>query len=521
MKNGKIMNVVFIAGIVLLVLGGIIATIRGAFDMVTVIPLALGLIASGLYASLNFQKVKEAVTNKSTRYGFSAFVYTLIVAAIIVLVQSIFTIHSKTFDLSKAQKNTISEQTIKVLKNMKKEVDAYYFYSVKARVTQVEDILALYTKESPKCKFLAIDADRNPSLTMKYKVDKYGVIVLSRPDDGSQEKIDTLTEAAVTNGLIRVTRDTKKKIYFTTGHGEPALDGPKNEKTGYSVLKEELESYNYGVSSIQLFTQPSIPPDCFILVIAGPQSDLFDQEVRQINQFLSLGGRVMILDAPMVTNRNIDSLLKARGVIAQNDIIVDKMGRMFGGDPLMPIISTYDSHEITNSLRMASFMPNTRTFDLKGGIPGINISSLAKSGPGSWGETDINSVRKGTVSQGPGDLPAPLCVAAVISQNNTSYKVDALSATNNSSGAVVVFGSSDFVNNTFLSSSGNKDLILNAFNFMAGEGDAIAIKPKDNSFEPLFLSKIQGRMLFLIPAVFLPLLIAAIGVMVFVRRRMS
>src|SRR5665811_2480865 len=125
---------------------------------------------------------------------------------------------------------------------------------------------------------------------------------------------------------------------------------------------------------------------------------------------------------------------------------------------------------------MASFMPNTRTFDLKGGVPGINISSLAKSNPGSWGETDINSVRKGTVSQGSGDFASPLCVAAVISQNNASYKVDALSATNNTTAAVVVFGSSDFANNTFLSSSGNKDLILNAFNFLAGEGDTIAIK---------------------------------------------
>jgi ABC-type uncharacterized transport system involved in gliding motility auxiliary subunit len=443
------------------------------------------------------------------------------VAAIIVLVQSIFTIHSKTFDLTKAQKNTISEQTAKVLKNMKNEVDVYYFYSVRARVVQIEDIMSLYTKVSPKFKFQAIDADRNPTLAAKFKVDKYGVIVLSRPDNGSQEKVDTLTEEGVTNGLIRVTRDIKKKIYFTSGHGEPSIDGPKNEKSGYSVLKEELESYNYAVSSIQLFTQQGVPADCFILVIAGAQSDLFDPEVQQINRFLNTGGKVMILDAPMVSNRNLNGLLSTRGVVAQNDIIVDKMGRMFGGDPLMPIISTYDQHEITNSMKMASFMPNTRSFELKGTVPGITISSLAKSNPGSWGETDLNSVRKGSVSQGSGDLPAPLCVGAVISQNNASFKADAQSLTNNTNAEVVIFGSSDFVNNTYLSSSGNRDLILNSFNFMAGEGDAIAIKPKDNSFEPLFLSKVLGRMLFLVPTVFLPLLIAAIGVMVFVRRRMS
>ncbi len=521
MKNSKLMNAIFITGISLLVLSGIVASVRGEFDIFTVIPAALGLIAAGVYVAKNFAQVREAATNRSARYGFSAFVYTLIVVSIIVLVQSIFTIHSKTFDLSKAQKNTISDQTIKVLKNMKNEVDVYYFYSVRARAVQIEDILALYTKVSPKFKFQAIDADRNPALAAKYKVDKYGVIVLSRPDNGSQEKVDTLTEEGVTNGLIRVTRETKKKIYFTTGHGEPSLDAPKNEKTGYSSLKEELESYNYAVSAVQLFTQQGVPSDCSILVIAGPQSDLFDPEVQQVNQYLSGGGKLIIMDAPMVNNRNLNTLLSARGVIAQNDIIVDKMGRMFGGDPLMPIIAAYDSHEITNTLKMASFMPNTRTFDLKGTAAGITVNSLAKSNPGSWGETDLNSVRKGSVSQGPGDLAAPLCVAAAISQNNTTFKADALSLTNNSTAAVVVFGSSDFVNNTFLSSSGNRDFILNAFNFMAGEADTIAIKPKDNSFEPLFLSKIQGRMLFLVPTIFLPLLITAIGVMVFVRRRMS
>jgi len=37
----------------------------------------------------------------------------------------------------------------------------------------------------------------------------------------------------------------------------------------------------------------------------------------------------------------------------------------------------------------------------------------------------------------------------------------------------------------------------------------------------LFLSKISGRMLLIIPVIFIPLLIAAIGIMVFVRRRAS
>ncbi|MEI7543061.1 MAG: Gldg family protein [bacterium] len=521
MKNEKIMNAMIILGIILLTMAGIIAFLKGQFDLIAIIFGILGLIAAGVYVTMNIAKVEEIIKSKSARHGFLSLLYTIIVIVIIVLVQFIFTRYSKSFDLTKAQNNTISAQTIKVLDNMEKDIDVYYFYSVRSRVIQIEDMLALYQKEMPKFRFQAIDADRNLTLVAKFKVDSYGVIVLFRPDSGTQEKVDTLTETAVTNALIRLTRNSKKKIYFTTGHGEQSIEGPKNEKFGYSALKEMLETYNYEVSSLQLFMQTAVPKDCYILAIAGPQTDFFGAEVKQIDNYLSTGGRVIFMDAPLVSNKNINYLLLERGVMAHNDIIVDKIGSMFGGDPLVPIISTYDNHEITNTLKQASSMPNTRTFDLKGGVAGINISSLAKSNPGSWGETDITSVKAGSVSQGKYDLLSPLSVAVVISQDNTTYAVDAQALTNCSTGIMAVFGSADFANNTFLGLSGNKDFVINAFNFLAGESDTIAIKPKDNSYEPLSLTIMQGKMLFFIPSVFLPLLIALIGFVVFIRRKIS
>jgi len=521
MNREKMINISFIAGAALIVIAALIATVRGEFEPPTIIAAGLGLAGVGLYVAINFKTVKELFSNKAARYGFNAFIYTMIVVAIIVLVQTIFTIHSATFDLTKARRHEISEQTKKVLKAMKPKVEAYLFYSSRAPIQQVQDTMELYSKESAKFKFQAVDADRSPSTAARFKVDRYGIVVLFRPDNNAQEKVDTLTEEGITNGLIRITREAKKKIYFTKGHGEPSLDAPQNEKTGISALKGELEAYNFQVDSIELFSQPSVPPDASILVIAGPQIDLFDRESAMINGFLRNGGKVLVLDAPMVQLPKLAALLKSRGVIAQNDIIVDKMGKMFGGDPLMPIIANYDRHDITSSLRTASFMPNCRSFELKSGVAGVTLSPLARTGQSSWGETNLESVRRGSVSQDAADLPAPLIVGAAAEIDNSIYKADSDADTNPTKAELVVYGSSDFMNNTFLGASGNKDLVLNTFNFLAGEGDTIAIKPKDNSFEPLFLSKIQGRMLFIIPIIFIPLLITAIGIAVFVRRRSS
>jgi ABC-type uncharacterized transport system involved in gliding motility auxiliary subunit len=521
MKKENMLKFTLISSIVLLVIAAGYALISGDFGLVPVIIASAGLAALVFYTVSDLARVKEVVSNRATRYGAAAVVYSVLVVSLIFLAQSIFMNHSVKWDLTKNQKYTLSDQSVKVLKNLKTPVDAYMFYSEKSIPPGVEDTLKLYEKVTPKFKYQAVDMDRNPALAARFKADRYGIIVLSRPDNNAQEKIDTLTEQGITNALIRITRESKRKIYFTKGHGEPSLDAPKNEKTGYSVLKEELQSYNYDVADIELFSQPQVPKDCNILVIAGPQSDLFDREAVVINTYLMQGGKLIVFEAPMFNLPKLDAFLKAKGIVPQNDIVVDKMGKMFGGDPLMPIIATYGQHEITNSLNIASFMPNSRTFSLKNGIPGITLTELARTSPGSWGETDLSSVRQGSVSQGPQDLAAPLAVAVVSSIDYNMFKESGSREASNAKTDVVVFGSSDFVNNTFLGTQANMNLVLNAFNYLGGQGDTIAISPKETSFEPLFLSNIQGRLLLIVPVIFLPLLCIAFGVMVYLRRRMS
>ncbi|MCE5301283.1 MAG: GldG family protein [Spirochaetia bacterium] len=520
MKNEKLNNIIVIAGIALLVIAALVATVKGEFDLTGYIMAGLGAASLVLYSIVNFERVKGLFTNRATRYGFNAAVYSILVIGAIILAQTIFTIHTKEFDLTKAKRHTLSEQTNMVLKNLKTDVEAYYFYSVRARNTQIEDILKNYGKVSPKFKFTAVDADRSPSMAMKYKVDRYGVVVLARPDNKSQERVDILTEEGVTNGLIRITRDGKKKIYFLTGHGEPSVSGPANDKSGYATLKSELESYNYEVSEVELFSSPGVPADCSILVSAGSKADLFDNEAAAINRYLRGNGRVVLMLNPLVNTPKLSALLLSRGVVLHNDIVVDKMGRMFGGDPLMPIISQYEDHDITKSFRTASFMPNLRTVELKGGVRGVELKALASTNPGSWGETNLASIRQGQVAQDAGDLTAPLTAAAVVDIDNSVY-TDPSGVTGTGKTSIVIFGSSDFANNTYIGTSGNRDFILNAFNFLAGEGDTIAIKPKDNMFEPLFMSKINGRLLFLVPTIFLPLLIIGIGTLVYIRRKSS
>jgi ABC-type uncharacterized transport system involved in gliding motility auxiliary subunit len=520
MKNEKLMQALFIAGIVLLLLGSMIAIVRSEFEAATITMIALGAVMSGVYIWLNRKMIGPLFTSRNTRYGTNALIYSLIVIAIIGIEQAIFTVHTLQVDLTKNKKYVLSEQTMKILGGLKNDMDLYYFYSMKQRDPRIEDTMKQFEKASPHVKFQGVDADRQPGLAKGYNVTRYGVVVVSRKDNKTVEKVDDPTEETLINCILRLTRETKKKIYFTKGHGEPSVENPPSDKTAFSLMKDEMMSENYAPQELELFNAGKVPDDANELIIAGPQADFFDNEIKYIEDYLRHGGKVFLLYPALAHAPKLETLIKTFGVYADNDVIVDKISKMLGGDVLMPLISQYEQHEITKGFTVATMLPICRSFDLKSGVPGVTLQSLAKTNPAAWGETDLAGIKKGYVSNNAGkNKKGPLDVALIVNIDNALFKPDWDSATNSSKASVAVFGSSEFANNTYSQVAGNRDFFLNTVAFLAEEKDTIAIRPKDRSFEPLFVSKIQGRMLFILPTIFFPLLVLSIGVMVFVRRR--
>jgi len=76
------------------------------------------------------------------------------------------------------------------------------------------------------------------------------------------------------NGLQQITSASRTaKVYFQ-GHGEHPLRGQGALSQAPSVLGEK----NYTVQPLNLTQQPAIPKDATVVVVAGPQRSLFDQE---------------------------------------------------------------------------------------------------------------------------------------------------------------------------------------------------------------------------------------------------
>ncbi|PKL91890.1 MAG: hypothetical protein CVV21_03840 [Candidatus Goldiibacteriota bacterium HGW-Goldbacteria-1] len=506
--NKNVLNkILLITGLVLILLSALSAALIGMLNTAALISLALGLVCAGYAAFTERKTIITALSGKNAKQGINSVIYSILVVGIAVLVMAVAISNAKQFDLTKNKKYSLSDQTAKTLKALKKDIDAYYFFSVTAKNMEVEDTLKSYEKMNSKFRYNPVDADKNPAMGKKFNVDRYGVVVMSRKDNNTSETVDNLTEEGFTNAVLRLTNDIKKKVYFTQGHGEPSIDSPANDKSGYGSAKAALASQNYEAQQVELFTMTSVPRDAAVLIIAGPQADLFPNEIKVLKDYISNNGRVFVLYPPLVKLPNLESLISAYGFKPHNDIVVDKISKMLGGDFLMPVISSYESHEITKGFTVATFLPMCRTFELSG-----NAVSLSRTNPGSWGETDLAGIKEAKAGLDSKDIEGPLVVSAVTEIANEGNTTPAKAA-------IAVFGSSEFANNTFIASSGNRDMFLNVVSFLAQDSDKISIRPKGRNFEPLFISKIQGAMLFIIPIVLLPLLVITAGIMVFLRRR--
>jgi ABC-type uncharacterized transport system involved in gliding motility auxiliary subunit len=84
---------------------------------------------------------------------------------------------------------------------------------------------------------------------------------------------------------------------------------------------------------------------------------------------------------------------------------------------------------------------------------------------------------------------------------------------------VVVSGNARFATNGFFNLSGNGDLLVASINWLAEDQDLIAIRPKEGPSSPLILTAGQERVVFWVPVLILPGVIAGYGFAVWRRRR--
>jgi hypothetical protein len=129
-----------------------------------------------------------------------------------------------------------------------------------------------------------------------------------------------------------------------------------------------------------------------VLLVAGPEKDLAPEALSPIREFVSTGGKVMVMVEPELEGSfpNLVALLEEWNIEAGNDVVVDVsgMGQLFGASELAPLVVDYPYHAITRDFRVMTLFYGARSMQgAEGDIEGVTSQDIARTSGESWAET--------------------------------------------------------------------------------------------------------------------------------------
>jgi len=483
--------------------------------------------------------LKKKKTGRAWSYGSGTLISTLFFLGILVVLALIAEKNPRRWDLTESKSYTLSEQTRKVLDSIDQPVSIKAFFATAApEQPKVKDLLDTYVYYNPKITAEFIDPDRQPEVAKQYEIRAYGTIILE--GYGKKQPLPTATEEGLTNGILRLTRKTDKKLYYLVGHGERSFENTAKE--GYSTANYELQKASYALSPLNLMQQSQVPEDAVAVFVIGPQKNLFPQEVESLKAYLERGGRALMFLDPY-RDGGLRELIAGYGIELGDDMVVDKLSRVFGGSYLMPVVMEYGDHKITKDFEVATFFSEARTVrPAKEPPPNVHVEALASTSPNAWGETDLDLLQKGQAGFDEGkDTAGPVSIVVIAEIASQQKKGEAQgkgpaqetptppdgsnsddsdpSGDAGRKGYLIVAGDADFADNTYFGLSGNGDFFLNMVNFMGEDENLITIKPRQKTGTARLMTPGQAQTMFLTLLVFVPLTVVACGLLVYRVRR--
>ena len=452
----------------------------------------------------------SSMKSKQTKFAAYTAVYVLIVLAVIGVVNFLANRYNKTFDTTSAKKFTLSDQTAKITKDLKQDINITYW----DRPTQFQaarDLLDRYQNLSSKIKIHYMDAEKNRTQAIAAGVKQLGTIQI---DTGTKhQEAKSLTEEEVTGALVRSLKSGERMACFALGSGEHSIDDA--DRSGYSEAKKLLEGNNYKTQALKMVEKPEIPQECMIVVVPGPTHDYLQREVDAIKTFVEKGGRAFImLDPPLQfakqqtdENASLAAVLEDWGVTVDKDLVLDTsgVGQIFGMGPEVPLVTSYGAHAIVKTMKdVPSGFPIARSMAVKNGTK-TTVEKLFDTSENSFATMNLKSAE---IKPSSSDKKGPLTLGAAGTYNGEGTK-----------GLFVVVGSSSWIANSFLRFNGNRDLFLNVMNWLSSDEDLISIRPKDPEDRRLTMNTSQMRLVAYSSVFGIPLLILAAGVGVWWRRR--
>ncbi len=512
--------------------------------------LIIGLVLTVSYVATHWREMKNLAGQRQSRYSANLAILVVLVAVILVVVNRLGYLHNKRWDLTATKQYSLSDQSIKILENLDRELEIIIFDQAN-QAGPARELLEQYRYYSNLVSVEVVDQEMQPARAAKYITPAEGSIALGTIviDDGNKVlRVNTPSEQEITNTLIKVLKE-KKKVYLLEGHAEKDED--------ISVIKTKLEESNYDVLKLHLLESMhegriEIPEDAAALLVIGPRRDFLPVEIDTLRDHVFSGGKAVFLLDPELQGPTpaLFGFVGELGVDVGNNVIFDASGigsMVLGTGPEVPLALYYGAHPITEGFEgIPSVYPIVQSIQSAKETPDrISATDLFSTSERSWSEEDMEALASGGIERGGDEPQGPfqLAVAVTIepevpeedsvdtgsedvesdedSTGDAEGDEDSAEKPEPPDGRVVIVGDSDFISNNLAGATnlGNADLFLNMVNWVAEDEDLISIRPREAEDRRVDMNQQQQWNTLILSLLIIPGIILLTGISVWWGRR--
>ena len=516
---------------------------------------------------ISFDTVAKAVTGRRGRYSTNTVIMVVAFIGIAAVVNFIAFENTARMDVTATKKFSLAPRTVDILKGLRKPVEAKAFFGPalspgeELLQDEIDSLLHEFEVRSGEFEYEFIDPDVSPETARQYGISPatgYGNIVFEAVESQKRHTVSPsrFLEQGFVTGLIIVTGQEQKAVYFLEGHGERNTQDFERETAGFGLANEAVRSENYAVSTLNLrfdedketFAQARTADEVNMVVVAGPTGELPEEEAEILHDYLRGGGNMMFLLDPGTPQTFRDFLAKwgvevgtghlldgQRSLGENNEVTFLRRGQYFSQIPDQLLSSLLPIFKLTSGLDTV-YYPGVTSVDASkevlffpprleeeeegnGGddeqpAPTVFGTALAFTSPESWMIEDPNRYDPQS-----GDLLGPFFPAVAVRAVAPLGEDPPTNTNDVAIASMIVFGDSDFASNGWFYTPNNSDFFLNSVNWLVGDIPLANIRPKVVDQRLLVLTANEYDFMRFSAWLLMPALMALAGGFVWWRRR--
>ncbi len=493
------------------------------------------------------ESLKKREFKKKLKYGSLSMVFTAVFIAVIVVVNILVTVIAEkipqlSIDTTAQQYFELSEESIEFLESLKDYKIELEFIGTKGELkadsyyNKITTLAEKYPQYSENFKVTYVDPDAAPAYASKYDNyeftvgdavvkcnDRYRILtaadfLLSDEDENSTStensedqsniKYSLNAEYAITTAVMVVTASDNPKATVITGHGESELE----------KLEKMLRANGFEVNDQSILKE--LDYESNLLIIAAPTKDYSEEDLKKLDDFLYNDGKygkniMYVADYSQPKLPNLEAFLYDWGYVIGEGIVYESDENLAYAN--MPYLNTLTF--VDPNITLQSALAEVSAYGYYGrpavvaDVLDVNMESTIELEHSLTSK--VGYIKDGQFTKDETSKAINYVAMAVTKQSKYTEDIDIVA-----SNLMFVNSLGFFSDEIFERSySANPDITMAVIDNMLGRGNNLVLPAKSLSAAALGITYNQANLIGTIAAIVIPVVLLAVCLFVYIRRR--